>query len=325
MEFDHVGAHCSLPDCRRQDFLPFKCSKCSQIYCTEHYKFEDHNCISIGQNDYICTFCDLCNVTLKHEKNENKENVLQNHYKVCPIVISDKPLEKKRKEYCPNSHCQIVFGPSNFIICKICNQKVCISHRSSDQHPCKPSSSTSSSTSWRNSSMRENFINKYESRVANQTNTTTNTNTSTNNNNNNKSTSKYNESNKILLEAAKERERKKNTTINSTSNSSTNSSTSINSNNIQESLFSCPFCLDNFTLFDTLQSHINSIHPDPSSTSTSTSLPTNTTSTNGQGREVCPICQLRFIKVEDLVAHYETHSNTGTSNTNTNNSNCLIN
>lgn len=44
MEFCDLGSHCSLEECRRQDYLPFQCKYCSNFYCLEHRSVSDHNC-----------------------------------------------------------------------------------------------------------------------------------------------------------------------------------------------------------------------------------------------------------------------------------------
>ena len=44
MEFSHVGAQCSLPHCKQQDFIPFVCKFCGDIHCVDHARPDNHKC-----------------------------------------------------------------------------------------------------------------------------------------------------------------------------------------------------------------------------------------------------------------------------------------
>ena len=42
MDFDNLGAICH--HCKRQDYLPIRCSLCNKMFCKDHSSFDNHNC-----------------------------------------------------------------------------------------------------------------------------------------------------------------------------------------------------------------------------------------------------------------------------------------
>ena len=88
MEFAHVGSHCTMPDCKQQDFLPFKCHFCGDIHCADHRRPDDHQCREggyDGDDDNYVIVCPICQspVSLKgfkkHE-NQSPEELAWNHH-----------------------------------------------------------------------------------------------------------------------------------------------------------------------------------------------------------------------------------------------------
>lgn len=66
MEFADVGTHCNMKLCSQQDFLPFKCSFCQNIYCADHRRPTDHKCIKADADldDNYVILCPLCKSSL---------------------------------------------------------------------------------------------------------------------------------------------------------------------------------------------------------------------------------------------------------------------
>ena len=68
MEFAELGKHCSMPRCAQQDFLPFKCENCGEIYCADHRRPDDHKCKSAGLGGYDDNYviiCPICQSALR--------------------------------------------------------------------------------------------------------------------------------------------------------------------------------------------------------------------------------------------------------------------
>ena len=59
MEFGNIGSHCNMQLCMQQDFLPFKCEFCKNIYCADHRRTSDHKCTK-GNDDHDENFVILC-------------------------------------------------------------------------------------------------------------------------------------------------------------------------------------------------------------------------------------------------------------------------
>ena len=78
-DFSNLGEHCSFQYCKQKDFLPFTCSACSQVYCKEHFRFDDHDCPNKGVADKQVILCPICNSSLKLMGNEDPNVVFQRH------------------------------------------------------------------------------------------------------------------------------------------------------------------------------------------------------------------------------------------------------
>lgn len=105
-----AGAHCSLPSCRRLDFLPFKCKHCSLLYCLEHFRSSAHAC-------------------------SKEPNGMRELYKQTSTGIAS---EAPARERCPTLGCGKVLTASGSLKCNRCGSRVCLAHRYEDSHPCEP-------------------------------------------------------------------------------------------------------------------------------------------------------------------------------------------
>jgi len=99
-EFPDLGAPCTK--CNTNDFLPFVCVYCKEIYCKEHREaVTGHNCSS---------------------------------YKEVNNIVLEKP-DEKRPERC--SFCrQIVRNAMEMVVCDKCEVKHCLGHRHPESHEC---------------------------------------------------------------------------------------------------------------------------------------------------------------------------------------------
>lgn len=60
MELPDLGRHCGLTDCKRLDFLPIKCNGCNVVFCSDHFRYEHHDCPKKGILDRQVPACPLC-------------------------------------------------------------------------------------------------------------------------------------------------------------------------------------------------------------------------------------------------------------------------
>ena len=74
MEFGKVGKHCDAELCNQQDFLPFECDFCKLIFCSTHYRVDDHKCSVGGDRDSVqVLICPICESRIKFTAANNEE------------------------------------------------------------------------------------------------------------------------------------------------------------------------------------------------------------------------------------------------------------
>ena len=60
MELPDLGTHCGFLECKRLDFLPIKCNGCQKVFCSDHFRYENHSCPKEGVRDRQVPACPLC-------------------------------------------------------------------------------------------------------------------------------------------------------------------------------------------------------------------------------------------------------------------------
>ncbi|XP_074646519.1 AN1-type zinc finger protein 1-like [Tubulanus polymorphus] len=95
----NIGSHCAFESCKQIDFLPFKCSWCSQLFCKVHRTVENHLC-----SEYV----------------ENKADI--------------QPFEGTKSYPCASAGCEK--RELTQIICEHCRNNFCLSHRHAQDHRC---------------------------------------------------------------------------------------------------------------------------------------------------------------------------------------------
>uniref|UniRef100_A0A6B2E530 Putative arsenite inducuble rna associated protein aip-1 n=1 Tax=Phlebotomus kandelakii TaxID=1109342 RepID=A0A6B2E530_9DIPT len=131
MEFPDVGKHCSVPTCKRLDFLPVKCDACSEILCSEHYSYVKHDCKSAQRKDVQVPVCPLCGEPVPTPSDVSPDLTVGRH--IDQFCRS----EKKRifTNTCSFTGCrQKELVP---ILCSDCKRNFCIRHRHFNDHKCR--------------------------------------------------------------------------------------------------------------------------------------------------------------------------------------------
>jgi len=129
LEFESIGAHCDLSECKQHDFLPFKCSSCGGTFCLDHRTFDAHGCKKGNIKDAQAIFCPLCNQNVPVKPGEDPNHQLDEHIeKGCP------PPSKARVNGCSVKGCKKKeLMP---IKCAKCRQNYCLRHRLEMDHNC---------------------------------------------------------------------------------------------------------------------------------------------------------------------------------------------
>uniref|UniRef100_A0A0N4ZMU8 AN1-type domain-containing protein n=1 Tax=Parastrongyloides trichosuri TaxID=131310 RepID=A0A0N4ZMU8_PARTI len=129
-EFFDLGEHCGFSECRKLDFLPMKCDACSNCFCSDHIQYFGHQCKKGFAKDNQVPICPLCNKPVPVGKNEDINNIMNNH-------IENGCKEIRKKIYtnaCNANRCKKKeLVP---IKCVKCNLNYCISHRFPNDHDC---------------------------------------------------------------------------------------------------------------------------------------------------------------------------------------------
>lgn len=127
--------HCSLPNCRELDFLPFECNCCKKVFCQRHFAYQAHNCTQAAAASVQVILCPLCDNSIRIKPEEDPNLTWETHFiQSCAKCKSSKPKKNK----CPVPGCKEILSLSNKYECQRCGSTVCLKHRSEFDHPCTP-------------------------------------------------------------------------------------------------------------------------------------------------------------------------------------------
>ncbi|KAK9802706.1 hypothetical protein WJX73_009396 [Symbiochloris irregularis] len=130
-----LGTHCSLPECQQNDFLPFTCGACGQVYCLEHRTCAGHKCTKAANADFSVIVCPLCAKAVRLVGQEDPNAAFERHSaKDCD---PDNYARVHKKKRCPVEHCKEKLVSTNTFQCKSCHSEICLKHRFPADHKCK--------------------------------------------------------------------------------------------------------------------------------------------------------------------------------------------
>ncbi|KAJ8908841.1 hypothetical protein NDN08_005545 [Rhodosorus marinus] len=139
MEFDDIGGHCTVKDCRVHDYLPVSCNACRKVFCGEHFSYAAHGCVK-GENRRkglanSTLECTLCLKVVVVRKGEDPDAELARH-------IARGCGSQKKNQICNVTGCKTrEIVP---IQCKRCLKQYCFSHRIELDHECSGPPASSS-------------------------------------------------------------------------------------------------------------------------------------------------------------------------------------
>mmetsp|Transcript_6957 Transcript_6957/g.12820 ORF Transcript_6957/g.12820 Transcript_6957/m.12820 type:complete len:193 (+) Transcript_6957:88-666(+) len=136
MDLSHVGKHCHLKDCRKLDFLPFRCGHCKLSFCLEHRLPKNHACEHYTPpRPPVATVCKDCNRSILQEGDLAVPALLKRHYAQgeCKKFKVEKP---HRCNFVKATGRRCKKREFDEIICKHCGLNFCIKHRHAEDHKC---------------------------------------------------------------------------------------------------------------------------------------------------------------------------------------------
>uniref|UniRef100_A0A0K8TNQ6 Putative arsenite inducuble rna associated protein aip-1 n=1 Tax=Tabanus bromius TaxID=304241 RepID=A0A0K8TNQ6_TABBR len=133
MEFPYLGNNCSERNCNRLDFLPMRCDACGKIFCSNHFSYARHSCLSLDKKDVQVPVCPLCSEPVPTPRHISPDKSVGDH-----IDQFCKSETKKIFVYkCSYKNCQRKeLVP---VQCSACRRNFCLRHRHMSDHECRVS------------------------------------------------------------------------------------------------------------------------------------------------------------------------------------------
>ncbi|CAI5702163.1 hypothetical protein KXD40_000525 [Peronospora effusa] len=278
-----IGAHCSVPACHQQDFLPFTCDCCKDVFCLEHRRYDSHQCPKAGSHDRRVVQCPVCKQMIRWTAEQDVNAVWEQHVRIgqcTPEKLKQQQLKQSKKR-CAAEGCREVLHPSNQFHCSNCNQDVCLKHRFETDHTCEN----------KQQAQRQQWLGELKPWRSNGAKP--------------KQTSRFP---KNAKEAAASVVSGTKSAVSSLVQNATAAGSAITMNSEM-----CPMCQQRFNYVSQLIAHVNRAHPDVSnsdraSVSTTTSqvaMQPAASAGNLPAREVCPQCRAVFPTLSALIQHAE--------------------
>ena len=133
-----IGGHCSVSHCHQLSFLPFKCNACSLLFCSDHRTYEAHCCAVWKPHIPRVLVCSDCSTSLHFQGSDDMDDILSLHLATdCPGLFGGRKNGEspvKRRTCIVRGCCEdiSISGTS----CKLCKQRVCLTHRFERDHRC---------------------------------------------------------------------------------------------------------------------------------------------------------------------------------------------
>ncbi|CAM1292339.1 ZFAND2B (predicted) [Pycnogonum litorale] len=134
MEFPNLGKHCSEKTCYQLDFLPMKCDACTQIFCKDHVRYDDHSCNASYKKDVQVPVCPLCNKPIPVTRGQSPDMIVGQH--IDRDCQSD-PAKANRRVYtnvCSVKRCKEKMPVP--VTCRSCKKNYCLKHKIEQDHNC---------------------------------------------------------------------------------------------------------------------------------------------------------------------------------------------
>lgn len=129
-----------MEKCNLQDFLPFKCEGCKQVFCLNHRATNKHDCPRADFGDNKVFKCPICLKMIRIVPDEDINITWASHSsKDCDPSRRDRERKKrlvKRKDRCKLIGCKAKLNAVTRMHCQVCNLDFCVKHRLPSNHEC---------------------------------------------------------------------------------------------------------------------------------------------------------------------------------------------
>jgi hypothetical protein len=140
MDLLDKGKHCQEELCHQLSFLPMQCKACAKIFCSEHFKYDAHNCKESCKFDFKVPNCSLCLQPIEFTRDKTIELCLAEHMQKCDSTAAKKKNDSNAKK-CSFKNCK---SKDLFKIeCDNCQLLYCKKHRLPEVHECNNKSTES--------------------------------------------------------------------------------------------------------------------------------------------------------------------------------------
>eukprot|EP01023_Acetabularia_acetabulum_P030706 TRINITY_DN2890_c0_g2_i2.p2 TRINITY_DN2890_c0_g2~~TRINITY_DN2890_c0_g2_i2.p2 ORF type:complete len:347 (+),score=26.93 TRINITY_DN2890_c0_g2_i2:130-1170(+) len=140
-----AGEHCNVAECKQIDFLPFKCDCCHKVFCLEHRQYEEHKCPLAQHKVLEVVPCPLCAKGIKLTRGTDPNEQFEIHLREGCDPGNYRKVHKKKK--CPVDGCRERLTETGSYSCQKCGQKTCLKHRHPEDHACKATRKQNSTSS----------------------------------------------------------------------------------------------------------------------------------------------------------------------------------
>lgn len=155
MELPHIGQHCSLKQCNQLDFLPIRCDECLLTFCSDHFRYEFHNCQTAKNKDNQVPVCPLCSKAVPSTRNNLPDFAVSQH--IDSHCRANDNIDQSKLGKTTNSSLKICSFKACkqkdviYLQCDTCHKKYCIKHRNPLDHLCtEPNLSNTLAENWQN-------------------------------------------------------------------------------------------------------------------------------------------------------------------------------